>query len=531
MATATHDPAVQHHESVHERICTQTPDGLSLGVLLMLAQAGESGITTPKHLATSADKLIQRSRFAQEVGATYLCVKVMQSDSHDSVLARLDTEYSNYFNVMKRVLDHRVKSSYLQYLVGWNIASTAFRSPLLERLVATGFQTPITLAENESPDFRLKSLLETCDRLSASEWSDLMGRLQATADMFCAERGWRTWNLQDEDAWVEAGKVVDTEQVEIALSVKNLWGTFEKLADFPIFPAEADEPLYLQLQALLRNFEIDFVLYHQPRLGDAPDQLRKAEAWGAGNAKIMNPFAWQVPSRNDHVLQDDSLRDSPLAAMTLVGCPDFKKKGRTWIFEALSVGKDDAEKQTIIGSTSEEHVVRWLRHRRSHVEEGHPVVPLTLLVAIHDASDYTRTTNEIINATFVRKPDASLFLPDGDQVLWYVDGNLVDWLEEVTGAARKAETVATTVSYVARFSMSNFGPFDDTIIKIYKLAGIPGYTCRLVTSVAQAHLSWYEKYQEQQGTLTLDLSNTPREFVSSVANSLLPLLYKWWPSI
>ncbi|MCL2645793.1 MAG: hypothetical protein FWD61_02175 [Phycisphaerales bacterium] len=526
-ATATHDLAIQHHESIHEQICNCTPDGQSLGILLTLAQERENGVATPGHLAASFEELFNRSEFAQEVSATYLGVKQMPSDSHDSILERLDPKYSDYFNEMKSVLDHRVKSSYLQYLMGWNIVTIAFWSPLLKRLVATGFQTPVTLTEDESPDFRLKSLLKTCDRLSVSEWDALMSRLQATADMFCAERGWRTWDLQDEDAWIEAGKAADAKQVEIAISV-SMRSEFEKLAAFSFLPV-IDEPLYVQLQTLLRNFGINLARYRQPSPGDAPDQIRIAEAWFASNSEIVNPFAKQVPPRNDLVLQ---LWDLPLTAMTLMGRPDSPKKGRTWIFEALFAGKDDAEKRMIIGSTSEEHVVHWLQRRRTHIEEGHPVASLTLLVAVHDASDYARTAHEIVNATFVQKSDGSPFLHDGDQVFWYVDGNLVNWLEAAIKAAHKVKTVVMVVGQPIRLGTTlNPMPFDDTFLKIYKPVGTPGYVCRIVTKMAQAHLGKYERDQEQQGVFTFGSSNDAEGLVSSVGNRLLPLLIKWWPSI
>ncbi|MCL2645794.1 MAG: tetratricopeptide repeat protein [Phycisphaerales bacterium] len=527
MATDTHDLVVQHHELIHERICTSTLDGLSLWALLMLKRVRENGVATPGHVAASADELIQKSRFAQEVGATYLGVKSMPPDSHDSILERLPPEYSSYFNEMKNVLDRHVKTSYLQYLVGWNIVTLAFWSPLLTRLVAAEFQTPVTLAEEETPDFRLRSLLGTCARLPVSEWDALMSRLQTTADMFCAEHGCRTWNLQDEEAWVEAGKAVDTTRVELALSV-DLRNTFAQLADFPVHP-EVDESLYIQLQALLQNFRINLTVHKQIGPSDVHDQLWKADAWNVCNVEIVNSFARQVPPRNDLVLQSDSLRDSPLAAMTLVGCPDFEKRGRTWIFEALFAGKDDTEKRTIIGSTSEEHVVHWLRHRRTHIEEGRPVAPLTLLVAIHNASGYARTTREIIDATFVRKPDGSLFLPDGDLVLWYVDGNLVDWLEEIIRVTRQMEMAVMAISHVVRTdTTSNFKSLDGTVIKMYKLTGIPGHTCRILTRMAQKHLDLYE---QSQGVLTFDSSDDTKEFASSVVDRLLPLLYRWWPSI
>ena len=185
--TDSDDLVVAFHEKLHEEVFLGTPDGQVLSNLLWLEEAylgGRPGI--PVAVRASVDTLMGAVPHAHEVVATYLAIKLMPVDQQARQVDQLLKAYSTWYARLSSVVDATFRSSYLQYVVGWNVAVVTFSSPLLGRMAATDLNVPIRLQPQESPAWRLARVL---DALRAGDHADLLARLNDAAAATCRRLG------------------------------------------------------------------------------------------------------------------------------------------------------------------------------------------------------------------------------------------------------------------------------------------------------------------------------------------------------
>lgn len=198
--TAAPSPLVSLHEAMHGRIFRETPDGQVHASYCLAAERRALPDAVLAAVRTSSQICFEVSRLPHESFATYLSIKSLPASEESTYLRQLTPEYLQYFRPLSDRIDEFFPSSYLQFLIAWNLAVLVFSSPLLERFQTLDVSIPVDLSPDENPAHRLTLLLREFER---SAMSQLSGGLERVARDTCKQRGVRYWNIFSEDAWTE----------------------------------------------------------------------------------------------------------------------------------------------------------------------------------------------------------------------------------------------------------------------------------------------------------------------------------------
>lgn len=187
------------HEHSHERVFTGTIDGSILALLWVAIDNPEN--VSPERLAAiqiTARTMLDFSRNAHEVFATYNGIKMADQEEEEGALSRLDEEYSEYFHQAAEVIDSWFKSSFLQARVAWSMTHHVFTSRFALRFLADPWLKWQDLHVDETPNLRLKMLLED---LSSGGGSSLGEAFRTCAGEFFEREPVTPWDIDDEESW------------------------------------------------------------------------------------------------------------------------------------------------------------------------------------------------------------------------------------------------------------------------------------------------------------------------------------------
>lgn len=196
------DAVVVRHEEAHETIFRKTPDGILLAVLLLLLDRDLTfDAAVRQRLTTTADTLFHASRVAHEIAATYIGIKTPAAEIGRQTLPLLPEEYRRYYYAAADVLDPHFRSSYLQVAVLSTLAHYAFGSMLLRRFSDDDMPAYTQLAKEETPNWRLTTLLKV---LADGKVTALRDAVERAALDAIASVGAQPWDLHSDEAWSTA---------------------------------------------------------------------------------------------------------------------------------------------------------------------------------------------------------------------------------------------------------------------------------------------------------------------------------------
>lgn len=192
------DEVVFHHEAAHETLFTTTIDGAILAMLWgFLDKRTTAGAAITSNLSKTAGALMESSRFAQEVIATYSGIKMVDPKVGSIALGKLPNAYRKYYRAASNVIDPLCKSTYLQVRMIRAIGSFTFRSCFARRFFAEPTRA-WGLDREDMADWRLRALLE---QLSKGDIESLRLAIDDWAAMFFAKESIEPWDLDSEDGW------------------------------------------------------------------------------------------------------------------------------------------------------------------------------------------------------------------------------------------------------------------------------------------------------------------------------------------
>jgi hypothetical protein len=204
---------VFHHESAHEAMFTMTIDGVILAVLWRaIDRKMPTEAIRRKSLRTTARTLMEASRFAQEVFATYYGIKMVEPEKGVAALTKLPEEYQTYFKAASDVIDPYYKSTFLQVRMITTLAHFAFRSLFAQRFLPDPWRAWKDLRDDEKPSWRLKTLFED---LTAGGAEKLRRAIDDCAIDFFARENIKPWSLDDEEPWLT--HAIAAYQLDLAL--------------------------------------------------------------------------------------------------------------------------------------------------------------------------------------------------------------------------------------------------------------------------------------------------------------------------
>lgn len=216
--SALASPIVSIHESIHQRIFKETPDGQIHSLFVIYLENKSLKEEDRKVITKSLEIFIESSRLPHEAFATYLSIKNMPPDIESDLLLQHSKEYQSYYKIISDVIDKHYKCSYLQYLIVWNLAILIFSSPLLERLESIDIRIPVNLSEDENSTIRFNLLM---NKLKLVDYNALTEKLILSAKKSCDLYKFKYWDILSETEWEKAlyDKNIDSVLIENDLSI------------------------------------------------------------------------------------------------------------------------------------------------------------------------------------------------------------------------------------------------------------------------------------------------------------------------
>ncbi len=196
-------PLVVSHNWVHQVVLSSTPDGKLLAGLLKLSSQDLKALDWPRYQHHELVRyLLNASRIAQEVAATYLGVKMQPPDMGGKWMHLLDDQYRRYYSTLATLLDSHLGSLSLQYLFAWNIVHVAFASCFMERFARDPFDVQLNPMLNEQPNVRLQKIVDALKH----RFSEVEQKVSGRFDELCEDLSIDPFDVHDQQSWLALHK-------------------------------------------------------------------------------------------------------------------------------------------------------------------------------------------------------------------------------------------------------------------------------------------------------------------------------------
>ncbi len=419
-------PEVGAHEQIHEKIFTETVDGVLLALAVRTELASKrAGWEQPDGLTEFVNVLVDGSRNAHESAATYLGIKYYVTASRSFPVDELPKEYQDWYHNLADIIDPVFKASYVQGSVAWGLVHCAFSSRLILSLQDADWRSIIPSA-NDLPNTRFIRFQATLRATIAQ----LYIKLEKTFHTFCQQQGVESWEFQSEEAWAQAhqsGNLVKRIDEQLVIETSD-WlrhesgiECYDPASDGK---AEADarsrlaRRLYIELPeaavqefrgALRQHMEFDNFGVNEEAFFDAMRKLAglmvgpiRSESGSLvsmspdcpqAGAVIANPKAVEIRIRSQPatLLEGDSLFEKLSAVQILsaeppdhldhwmlLGTPDTRLHSGSHLVPLDAV---------LTGRFETRMVLEWLDRRRAHAAEGRRV-PMVRSVIVAESSRF-----------------------------------------------------------------------------------------------------------------------------------------------
>jgi hypothetical protein len=196
------DEAVKLHERIHELIFAETPDGIFHSLLLRLLQKSEEPQTI-QLLERVTTQLLEDSRFAHEVAATFLGTQALRSDAERvDLIATLPHEYKTYYSFFDGLISDLFTCSFARYAVAWAFSRWAFCSPRAEIIMElSDLRNEHVWRRIPGPNERIQRLRENISTFSKDQLRETIVNVARVA----LERSGVEWfDIEREDLWIES---------------------------------------------------------------------------------------------------------------------------------------------------------------------------------------------------------------------------------------------------------------------------------------------------------------------------------------
>jgi len=517
------------HENIHERIFATTPDGFLLGLLLRVVyHPTDPAAVVPTALKEWAAACLDAARMAHEVAATYLGVKQLGPRDHPAAVASLPPQYQGYYRTFADVLDPLLHSSYLQYIVGWTLASCAFSSPLTQRFVAADSDALPQLEDGERPDARLYLLIHWFKQNDSAE---LLAFLDDAARRCCDGLGRSSWDLQSEDAWIQ--NTESATPVDMALT-KALFDWIKRQNVVALLSGRARHDAYARLAEWGRRQGINVGVADTDDLGqeEALQKDRETRGYWLAGSLIHNAKAAPLPDEDGNGLLSDAhviLTSAQRLVVASAAPPDHMTACDLVVYTGGAPGEPPSR---MVGRFPAEVVRQFLARRRDLKSHNIPVAPVaSLTLAVRDRADWIALLPNWMACTIDGDGTGALYGDTADALCWYWHGNWQDALDTLTENSSLQLATLYPPSFPEFSRQFTQGHLEqrtpELCVKIVKVPDCPGIVLRAFPFVASSYLLLQEEDMEARGMLTKMPPETVQHYKPVIESALTSILSGW----
>ncbi len=502
------DPGVVHHESSHGRIFINTLDGQLLSILNLILRSGDLDGGLQAKVESLVDRIVETSLFAHEACATYLGVKTLPASETEAEVEGLGPEYRRYYEWLASSIDPYWKGTYVQHLIGWNVAVLTFSSYLVDEVLASPIGAAIELTESLRGNDRLAVVLTGFEQaFRAGEFDDFASIARTVA----AEHGHGEWDLESDECW-EKFPEIGTE-IEIAVSRRTReWA--RSALELPFFPDDRIQSTMTELMEKVKPFGIlpadpdIFGSTHSSELGLV------TETWSLAGSIVENLRPIVAPLIPISILR--FVEGAPSVAVV----SDHPAAGTGLWTIVRGDGNKASRREPVLARFPREDVMRWLGRERSPEPE---VRTVTIALEERNPQPMSQFWNELGDDE-ARVRD----LANG-RVCWYLLGNYVEWLRllGMTGSLHLFRLYPEGWQDHFRQGLEP-SLLAGTALKCLRASQVNNLFLRVFSATAAAYLESLEGRMMDQGKI----HSFPSEELGSVtrtASLAKQLVEKVWP--
>jgi len=151
---------ISQHEGIHRQLIASTFDGISQIIIDKAIKFYSNNSELSNEYKKLLIHIINESRFAHEVFATYLSVKLNDVSETNRLLAEHPAEYRKYYWYIEDSFGSNLKTSYVQYSVLHCIAALTLSSNFITRLIENNLDPNLKLLESEKTNVRLEKIVK-----------------------------------------------------------------------------------------------------------------------------------------------------------------------------------------------------------------------------------------------------------------------------------------------------------------------------------------------------------------------------------
>lgn len=227
--------AVFQHESVHDEIFSETPDGI-LHALLLRKQRVTEDADERKALEQATRRLFAETRFAHEVGATYigLCLLATEAEKADT-FSQLNAEYRGYQSLLDDILAPAFTSVLVRCAIAGAINRWAFSSPRIMQLTSVADLCSAKFWDIAGPDQRLNALVAAIRSIGSGGFR---ARFMHEMALLARSQQPDIREIDDEETWstkpLHDQRELDSLSVRVAEKLIPTLCTLPHVLEFPV---------------------------------------------------------------------------------------------------------------------------------------------------------------------------------------------------------------------------------------------------------------------------------------------------------
>lgn len=166
------DTVICQHELVHSQILHNTLYG---GYQLLIKDIADERMDDIS-IKRLQYELFRHSNIVHECVATYCSIKQLNIKQSEAYINTLNEDYLKYYNILSNKIDNCIKGSFIQYLVGFRIATVCLNVDIYNSVMKILNQETYRIEEHMRPNLRLELFLNSTDEFFYKKLSESINR-------------------------------------------------------------------------------------------------------------------------------------------------------------------------------------------------------------------------------------------------------------------------------------------------------------------------------------------------------------------
>jgi hypothetical protein len=465
------------HEQIHDELIHTTLDGILLNRISLLAKNQFIPVIKRNIFEKTAEKIIKTSTVLHESSATYLSIKQCEPWEESEILKELPEDYINFYYNLSDLLDHQIPTTYMQYIVGKQLAIYCLYSPTILKIKNWDVDSSLNIVDDETCDVRFFKIIESISYRLPSLLSELCNIGAENNKIDVTEE--YNWNNLDIDS---RGKL------DIKMSDFVKYWLHSELSD--VIPVVKKEDIHRHILEFKKNLESQLEIYLDWSTPLGKDDLFKSEftkseyfrAYRDSMSHISSPNS--IPEEKIQIIPKfDIMSNIMKGENSRYFFKDSTSEADFWT--AFFITNDNVA--TVFG-VSDSNFNNFLESRKMMILTFGMSTKIDGVFIKMSSNDHKPSYDlyDTIIDKFTNNQAGIIF--ETNLLFWYMDGSYLWWLERLS-----SQHELEIMSMFYDRDMKSVDPKDitqsDYVVRIIKSKSLPGIWFRVLNVNSSGSIS------------------------------------------